>query len=77
MHQRSRGCEPHYGQKGGTFVPIRDSMAYIHVPLQADGVIILKSSRGIIAIVIAEYVAPVQAAEAMKVVVPVIEALER
>jgi hypothetical protein len=45
--------------------------------LQADGVIILKSTRGIIAIVIAEYVGPIQAPEAMTVVVPVIAALER
>jgi len=43
----------------------------------ADGVIILKSTRGIIAIVIAEYVGPIQAPEAMTVVVPVIAALER
>jgi hypothetical protein len=43
---------------------------------QGDGVLILKSGRGIVAIVVAEYAAPIQAAEAMKVVVPVIEALE-
>jgi hypothetical protein len=54
------------------------SISFTLIPfLQADGVIILKSTRGIIAIVIAEYVGPIQASEAMTVVVPVITALER
>jgi len=40
-------------------------------------VLIVKSGRGIVAIVVGEYAAPVQAAEAMTVVAPVVEALER